>query len=283
MSDKPKQITRLADYTPPVHLVETVHLEFDLHDHETLVRARIALRRNPEAVSDDSALRLDGRELELLSIRLDGTPLTPDRYQLDAEHLILPQVPDAFVLETETRIHPEKNLSLEGLYRSRGLFCTQCEAEGFRKITFYPDRPDVMARFTVRLEADRRSLPILLSNGNRLQSGMCGENRHFALWEDPHPKPAYLFALVAGDLACHAGRFTTRSGREVALQIWVEPENASRCQHALEALQKSMAWDEERFGREYDLNLYMIVAVNDFNSGAMENKGLNIFNAQYVL
>ncbi|MBF0271352.1 MAG: aminopeptidase N [Magnetococcales bacterium] len=284
MSDKPKQITRLADYTPPVHLVETVHLEFSLHDHETRVRARLAMRRNPLVTGESATtLRLDGRELELLSLSLDGKPLSADHYTLDPEHLTVPNVPEAFVLESETRIHPEANLSLEGLYRSRGLFCTQCEAEGFRKITFYPDRPDVMARFTVRVEADRESLPVLLSNGNRLQTGELPDNRHFVLWEDPHPKPAYLFALVAGKLACHAGAFTTRSGRPVDLQIWVEPENIAQCQHALDALKKSMAWDEQRFGCEYDLDLYMIVAVNDFNAGAMENKGLNIFNAQYVL
>ncbi|MBF0340728.1 MAG: aminopeptidase N [Magnetococcales bacterium] len=283
MSDKPKQITRLADYTPPVYRVETVHLEIDLHEQETLVFSRMALRRNPEAVTPENTLRLDGRDLELQSIHLDGQPLSPDRYTLDGEHLVVPGAPESCTLEIRTRIHPEKNLSLEGLYRSRGLYCTQCEAEGFRKITFYPDRPDVMARFTVRLSADRESCPVLLSNGNLIQTGELPDNRHFALWEDPHPKPCYLFALVAGRLVCHGGGFTTRSGRPVALQIWVEPENVGKCQHALESLQKAMAWDEERFDREYDLDLYMIVAVNDFNAGAMENKGLNIFNAQYVL
>ncbi|MBF0627668.1 MAG: aminopeptidase N [Magnetococcales bacterium] len=283
MSDKPKQITRLADYTPPVYRVENVQLTFSLFEQETRVRARLEMIRNPEAATTDTALRLDGRDLELLELRLDGRLLPAERYTLDSEQLVIPNVPERFVLESETRIHPEKNLSLEGLYRSNRLYCTQCEAEGFRKITFYPDRPDVMARFTVRIEADQTACPVLLSNGNRIQAGPLPDNRHFVLWEDPHPKPCYLFALVAGDLACHAGHFTTRSGRAVELQIWVEPENITKCQHALESLHKAMTWDEERFGCEYDLDLYMIVAVNDFNSGAMENKGLNIFNAQYVL
>ncbi|MEO5346349.1 MAG: aminopeptidase N [Magnetococcus sp. YQC-9] len=283
MSDKPKEITRLADHTPPAYLVETIHLDFQLDDDATLVTSRMSLRRNPDASGNSDALKLDGRELELLEIRLDSQPLPAERYTLDSEQLILSEAPERFSLEITTRIHPEKNLSLEGLYRSRGLFCTQCEAEGFRKITFYPDRPDVMARFTVRIEADCDRYPVLLSNGNRVASGEAAGNRHYALWEDPHPKPSYLFALVAGNLACHEGGFTTRSGRPVSLQIWVEPENASRCEHALISLQKAMAWDEERFGREYDLDCYMIVAVNDFNSGAMENKGLNIFNAVYVL
>ncbi|MBF0263599.1 MAG: aminopeptidase N, partial [Magnetococcales bacterium] len=283
MSDKPKEITRLADYTPPTHLVETIHLDFHLGETETLVSSRMTLRRNPDASAQQRPLRLDGRDLELVEIRLDGAPLPADRYTLDSEHLTLPDAPERFTLEITTRIHPESNLTLEGLYRSRGLFCTQCEAEGFRKITFYPDRPDVMARFTVRLEADRARYPVLLSNGNLIESGELPQGRHFAFWEDPHPKPAYLFALVAGTLHCHEGPFTTRSGRPVSLQIWVEPENADRCAHALASLEKSMRWDEERFGREYDLDRYMIVAVNDFNSGAMENKGLNIFNAVYVL
>ncbi|GAB0057771.1 Aminopeptidase N [Candidatus Magnetaquicoccaceae bacterium FCR-1] len=283
MSDKPKEITRLADYTPPAHLVETIHLDVHLDETETLVASRMTLRRNPDAPTNQRAVRLDGRELELVEIRLDGAPLSTAGYTLDSEHLTLPDAPERFTLEITTRIHPETNLSLEGLYRSRGLFCTQCEAEGFRKITFYPDRPDVMARFTVRLEAERVRYPVLLSNGNLIESGALENGRHFALWEDPHPKPAYLFALVAGNLSCHEGPFTTASGRPVTLQIWVEPENAERCAHALASLEKSMRWDEERFGREYDLDRYMIVAVNDFNSGAMENKGLNIFNAVYVL
>ncbi|MBF0614023.1 MAG: aminopeptidase N [Magnetococcales bacterium] len=283
MSAKPKQVTRLADYTPPAYLVDEIFLELLLREEETHVRARLHMRRNPLVEPSPESLRLDGRDLELLTIQLDGVPLRSEQYLLDHEHLVIPRVPDRFVLETLTCIHPHQNLSLEGLYGSRGLLCTQCEAEGFRKITFYPDRPDVMARFTVRIEADQSAYPVLLSNGNRIDAGMLPENRHYVVWEDPFPKPSYLFAVVAGRLACHAGTFTTASGRSVDLQIWVEPENIDRCQHALDSLKQAMRWDEERFGCEYDLDLYMIVAVNDFNSGAMENKGLNIFNAQYVL
>ncbi|MBF0428173.1 MAG: aminopeptidase N [Magnetococcales bacterium] len=283
MNETSRQITRLADYTPPVYLVDAIHLEFQLHDAETRVHARLVMRRNPETRSTETTLRLDGRELELLDIHLNGQPLSQDRFTLTGEHLLVPDVPPSFTLETTTRIRPQENLSLEGLYRSNSLFCTQCEAEGFRKITFYPDRPDVMARFTVMIEADQTTVPVLLSNGNLKETGTRPNNRHFALWEDPFPKPSYLFALVAGTLVCHEGSFVTGSGRTIRLQIWVEPENITQCQHALDSLQKSMAWDEKRFGREYDLDLYMIVAVNDFNMGAMENKGLNIFNAQYVL
>ncbi|MEO5333273.1 MAG: aminopeptidase N [Magnetococcus sp. YQC-5] len=284
MSDKPKTITRLTDYTPPLFLVESIHLEFQLHDEETHVYSRMLMHRNPQAnASNHQPLCLDGRELELLQIRLDGQPLSQDRFEMTDQHLLIHGLPDSFELVVATRIQPQKNLSLEGLYRSGTLFCTQCEAEGFRKITYYPDRPDVMARFTVTVEADQATLPVLLSNGNLLQTGTKPNQRHFAVWEDPFPKPAYLFALVAGNLVCQQDHFVTCSGRDVTLQVWVEPENADKCQHALDSLKKAMTWDEVRFGREYDLDLYMIVAVNDFNMGAMENKGLNIFNAKYVL
>ncbi|MEO5349294.1 MAG: aminopeptidase N [Magnetococcus sp. YQC-3] len=228
-------------------------------------------------------LRLDGQELELLSLLLDGVALPPRRYRLEAEQLLIPEVPDAFVLEMQTRIHPAANTALEGLYGSGALLCTQCEAEGFRKIIYYPDRPDVMARFTTTLIADRKSFPVLLANGNLTGTGELPGGKHFATWVDPHPKPAYLFALVAGRLTCHRDLFVTRSGRPVALEIYVESTETSQCLHAMQALKKAMAWDEEHFGREYDLEVYMIVAVHDFNMGAMENKGLNIFNAKYVL
>ncbi|MBF0179459.1 MAG: aminopeptidase N [Magnetococcales bacterium] len=285
MSEKPKTVTRLADYTPPAWLVDHVHLDFRLFADQATVHARLTMRRNPEVASgpSETPLWLDGRELELLALRLDGVALPGDRYQQTGEGLRIFGVGQACVLETEVRIHPETNLSLEGLYRSGSLFCTQCEAEGFRKITFYLDRPDVMARFTVSIEADRSVAPVLLANGNLKERGERPGNRHYALWEDPFPKPCYLFCLVAGDLVCREDFFTTFSGRRITLQVWVEPENGDKCRHALDSLQKSMAWDEQRFGREYDLDLYMIVAVNDFNMGAMENKGLNLFNAQYVL
>ncbi|MBF0153097.1 MAG: aminopeptidase N [Magnetococcales bacterium] len=276
------QMTRLADYRPSPFLIDRVHLTVHLDLDPVLVQSRLEMRRNP-AVEGDAELRLNGRELEMVALRLDGHALTPENRTLDAESLTLRQVPDHFVLEVENRIQPARNTSLEGLYISNGRFCTQCEAEGFRKITWYLDRPDVLARFTVTLIAPLRGYPLLLANGNCVARGFLEGERHFATWEDPFPKPAYLFALVAGDLACLEGEFVTRSGRRVALHFYTEADNADRCDHALAALKAAMTWDEIRFGREYDLDVYMIVAVNDFNMGAMENKGLNIFNSQYVL
>ncbi|HHI80336.1 MAG TPA: aminopeptidase N, partial [Planctomycetes bacterium] len=228
-------------------------------------------------------LRLVGVDLKLLSLAVDGEEWGSERYRLGEGELILEGVPDEFVLETEVEIQPQKNLTLSGLYKSSGNFCTQCEAEGFRRITFHPDRPDVLSRFTTTIRADKAKYPVLLSNGNPIEEGELEGGRHFVTWEDPFPKPSYLFALVAGDLKCHEGSFETMNGREVQLQIWVEPQNIDRCEHALESLKKAMKWDEDCFGREYDLDIYMIVAVNDFNMGAMENKGLNIFNSKYVL
>ncbi len=283
MTNRHNTTTYLADYTPPAYLVEQIHLEFQLQPTETRVHARMSMQRNPESTPPHPPLSLDGRELELCALLLDGHPLQPEHYSLTDEQLIIHTPPTAFELTIETRIQPDKNRSLEGLYRSGTLYCTQCEAEGFRKITYYPDRPDVMARFTVTLEADQTSVPILLSNGNLKQSGTRPNNRHFATWEDPFPKPCYLFAVVAGNLVCQQDHFITASGRDITLQLWVEPENINKCQHAMESLKKAMRWDEQRFGREYDLDLYMIVAVNDFNMGAMENKGLNLFNTQYLL
>ncbi|MGF1502973.1 MAG: aminopeptidase N [Paracoccaceae bacterium] len=277
--------TRLADYTPPPWLVETVRLVFRLDPGATRVRATLSVRRNPDgpaATGARPAFRLDGRQLALLSATIDGTEVSPET---DPEGLTVPadRLPgDAFTWEAETEIAPEANTALEGLYFTKGMYCTQCEAEGFRKITYYPDRPDVMARFSVRIEAPD-DIPVLLSNGNPGERGALTAGGHFAEWDDPWPKPAYLFALVAGRLFAHEDRFVTRSGRDVALKIWVRPGDEAKCAYAMDALIRSMRWDEETHGREYDLDLFQIVAVDDFNMGAMENKGLNIFNSAYVL
>ena len=278
----PKTI-RLADYRPPAWTVETVDLRFDLREQGTRVISRLALARNPARPDRPDRLRLHGEELEPVWLRLDGSELHADRYEIDDEGLVLFDPPDRFVLESEVEIAPERNTRLEGLYRSGGLFCTQCEAEGFRRITWYLDRPDVMARFNVRIEADRKRYPVLLSNGNPVEAGELPGGRHYAVWDDPFPKPSYLFALVAGDLEYLERPFSTASGRPVRLRIYVEPGNLDRCQHAMDSLVKAMRWDEEQYGREYDLEVFNIVAVNDFNMGAMENKGLNIFNAKYIL
>ena len=277
------QPIRLEDYRPPDYLVDQVELRFDLQPAATEVRARLAVRRNPAAGGGARPLVLDGQELELIGLALDGEPLGSNRYQKGDDHLIVHDVPAAFTLETTVRIRPEANTALEGLYVSNGVFCTQCEPEGFRKITYFPDRPDVMARYRVRIEADQATYPVLLANGNLVESGASGGGRHFALWEDPFPKPSYLFALVAGRLARIEDTFTTRSGRQVTLEIYTEPREIDKCAHAMASLKKAMRWDEDRFGLEYDLDRFMIVAVSDFNFGAMENKGLNIFNTKYVL
>ncbi|MBL8705091.1 MAG: aminopeptidase N [Rhodospirillales bacterium] len=280
-AEQPKTI-RLADYTAPDYLVDRVDLEFDLEPKETVVRARLALRRNPDRPKG-LPLVLDGQGLALQSIALDGKPLTTADYQLDKEHLTIAKVPERFVLDTMVKIDPAANTALEGLYVSSGNFCTQCEAEGFRRITFYPDRPDVMAKFTTMIRADRATYPVMLSNGNLVDEGTLTDGRHFAKWEDPFPKPAYLFALVAGKLVSVDDSFVTASGRKVALQIFVEKGNEDKCGHAMASLKHSMKWDEDRYGLEYDLDRFMIVAVGDFNMGAMENKGLNIFNTKFIL
>jgi len=272
-----------TDYKPSDFLVDAIDLCFELGPAETLVKAKMLIRRNPDLPKGDGSLVLHGEELELRSVCLDGSPLGPARFEADSHGLRISDVPERFELETEVVIHPDENTKLMGLYTSSRTFCTQCEAEGFRRITYYVDRPDVMARFTTRIEADRAAFPVLLSNGNRVGQGELPNGRHWVQWEDPFRKPSYLFALVAGDLVCHRGTFTTASGREVALEIWVEADNADKCEHALASLQAAMKWDEETYGLEYDLDIYMIVAVNDFNMGAMENKGLNIFNSKYVL
>jgi aminopeptidase N len=280
---KTPQPVRRADYRPPDYLVDQVELRFRLEPADTAVEARLVMRRNPAAGEGARPLVLDGQELELLGLRLDGEALGSNRYQIDDDHLIVHDLPAAFTLESTVRIRPEANTALEGVYVSNGVFCTQCEPEGFRKITYFPDRPDVMARYRVRIEADRAACPVLLANGNLVEAGSLSGGRHFALWEDPFPKPSYLFALVAGRLARLQDSFTTRSGREVTLEIYTEPREIDKCAHAMASLKKAMRWDEARFGLEYDLDRFMIVAVSDFNFGAMENKGLNVFNTKFVL
>jgi aminopeptidase N len=264
----------LADYRPYSHLVTAVHLTFDLHPSQTRVTAKLDLAPNPAAAAGQD-LRLDGVDLSLISLHLNGAPLdcAPDATGLTIPADLLPIGP--FTLQSVVQIAPEANTALEGLYMSRGMYCTQCEAQGFRKITFYPDRPDVMSVFTVRINAP---LPVLLSNGNPQAAGDA-----WAVWHDPWPKPAYLFALVAGDLLAHSGSFTTQSGRDVALNVFVRAGDEGRCAWAMQSLIESMAWDERVYGREYDLDVFNIVAVDDFNMGAMENKGLNIFNSKVVL
>ncbi len=281
MTTPPPATIYLKEYKPPPFAIDAVDLHINLGEKETIVTARLTMRRRV-GVDPDIPLDLDGEELDLVCIQLDNEPLPETRYNVHQDGMRILNVPDQFILSCTTRLFPEKNTSLDGLYRSSGNYCTQCEAQGFRKITYYLDRPDVMALFTTTIEADL-ALPALLSNGNLIAKGELAGNRHFARWEDPHPKPCYLFAMVAGELTCIEDRFTTMTGRDVALQIYVEHHNRKRCDHAMASLKKAMAWDEQRFGLEYDLDLYMIVAVDDFNMGAMENKGLNVFNSKYVL
>ncbi|MGF7161110.1 aminopeptidase N [Rhodoligotrophos appendicifer] len=276
--------TRLVDYRPSAYLIDTVFLDLRLAPRETIVRSRLEMRPNPAVPASGASLTLDGEALTLRSLHLDGAALDAHAYTVTGEHLTLHQAPvRPFVLEIETSCDPEANTELSGLYRSNGIYCTQCEAEGFRRITYYLDRPDVLAVFTTRIEGARDETPILLGNGNPKESGRAANGHHFAIWHDPFPKPCYLFAMVAGDLACVDDRFTTASGRDVALRIYVEPGKEDRCGWAMDSLKRSMRWDEEAFGREYDLDIFMIVAVSDFNMGAMENKGLNVFNDKYVL
>ncbi|MFO8044313.1 MAG: aminopeptidase N [Halomonas sp.] len=280
MSDP--QATHLSDYRPPAYRVIRTDLTFDLDPAATRVKASLHLERHPQREAG-LPLELDGEGLDLKAIALDGQPLEADEYVVSDAGLIVHRVPERFRLDTEVEIAPQANTALEGLYRSGSMYCTQCEAEGFRRITFYPDRPDVMATFTTTVIGDAEREPVLLSNGNPVERGSLPNGRHFVTWEDPHPKPSYLFALVAGDLEKVEDAFTTTSGRKVALQIWVEEENLGKTDHAMASLKRAMRWDEQAYGREYDLDLFMIVAVNDFNMGAMENKGLNIFNSAAVL
>jgi aminopeptidase N len=281
-TDQPKMIY-LKDYQAPEYLIDETHLTFELFDDHSLVHAQLVMRRNPERGAGLPPLVLDGQLLELQSIKLADVDLTAADYLLTDDSLTVHPKTDSFTLDTTVKIHPESNTALEGLYKSSGMFCTQCEAEGFRKITYYLDRPDVMSKFTTTVSAGKHDFPVLLSNGNLVAQGPGEDGRHWATWEDPFKKPAYLFALVAGDLWCIEDTFITMTDRKVTLRIFVEPENVDKCQHAMDSLKKSMRWDEEVYGREYDLDIFMIVAVNDFNMGAMENKGLNIFNSSAVL
>ncbi|PLP88462.1 aminopeptidase N [Pseudomonas sp. FFUP_PS_473] len=283
MRTEQPQVIYLKDYQAPEYLIDETHLTFELFEDHTLVHAQLVMRRNPARGAGLPPLVLDGQQLELLSVQLDDRELSATEYELSDSHLTLQPTAARFTLDTSVKIHPESNTALEGLYKSSGMFCTQCEAEGFRKITYYLDRPDVMSKFTTTVIAEQHRYPVLLSNGNPVGTGPGEDGRHWATWEDPFMKPAYLFALVAGDLWCVEDTFTRQSGRDVTLRIYVEPENIDKCQHAMTSLKKSMRWDEEVYGREYDLDIFMIVAVNDFNMGAMENKGLNIFNSSCVL
>ncbi len=280
-TDTPRPI-RLQDYRPPDWLVERVELDVSLHPTATRVRATLTLMPN---AGTPAPVVLDGDGLNLVALTLDGSPLPPERYVATPDSLTIAQPPYApFRLEIETLLDPSANTQLMGLYRSGSTYCTQCEAEGFRRITYFLDRPDVMAVYTARIEAEKADAPVLLANGNLVEAGdVPGTSRHFAIWHDPFPKPSYLFALVGGTLACVEDFFVTVSGREVALRIYVEPGKEDRCAYAMDSLKRAMRWDEQAFGCEYDLQMFMIVAVSDFNMGAMENKGLNIFNDKYVL
>ncbi len=309
------QTTYLSDYQVPDYFIEDVNLEFQLEEEFVVVKSILTMHKNschsrnpchpreggdPSGIDSrfrgndrgrendtergsDKKLVLVGEELELLSIALDGKALKTDEYTTTKNNLTIYSVPGQFTLEIQVRIKPQENTALSGLYKSSGNFCTQCEAEGFRRITYFLDRPDVMARYTTKIIADEKRYPVLLSNGNPIAAGKLPSGKHYVTWQDPFKKPSYLFALVAGNLECIDDFFITTSGRRVVLRIYVEKGNRDKCAHAMQAVKKAMRWDEEKYGREYDLDIYMIVAVSDFNMGAMENKGLNIFNTKYIL
>lgn len=272
----------LKDYTPPQYWIDSINLRFELGENETRVVSVMKVRRNTE-LDGPHILELDGEDLVLGDVLLNDKGISDSEFSVTKEALWIPDVPDEFTLQIETYLKPQQNTSLEGLYKSSGNFCTQCEAQGFRKITYYLDRPDVMAKFTTTIIADKTLYPVLLSNGNPVDESEVEGGKHSVTWEDPFKKPSYLFALVAGNLECIKDSFTTMSGRDIDCRIYVEAHNVDKCDHAMSSLKKSMQWDEETFGREYDLDIYMIVAVDDFNMGAMENKGLNVFNSKYVL
>ncbi|MGZ8223671.1 MAG: aminopeptidase N, partial [Methylobacter sp.] len=286
MRDANPQTIYLKDYTAPEYLIHSVALNFVLDDENTRVTSKLTMSRNPASQSRDTSLILAGENLKLIRINLnDGNALTDEHYQLTQDSIIINEVPQQqnFTLTIENEINPKANTALEGLYLSNSMLCTQCEAEGFRKITYFLDRPDVMARFTTTLVGNKDRYPVLLSNGNKIDQGELPGNLHWVTWEDPFSKPCYLFALVAGRLECIEDSFTTLSGRNISLQIFVEKHDLDKCGHAMESLKNAMHWDEQVYGREYDLDLYMIVAVGHFNMGAMENKGLNVFNTKFVL
>jgi len=279
-TETPQTIYR-KDYTPPSYLVDTVELGFDLDPDCTIVASRLTMHRNPDSAQRE--IELYGEHIELVALRMNGKTLGKRDYRIDGKLLRIPNAPETATLEIETRTAPVKNTTLNGLYVSNGNFFTQCEAEGFRNITYFPDRPDVMARYTVMLRADKQAYPVLLSNGNLVEEGELGDGRHYAKWEDPFKKPSYLFALVAASLVCQEETFRLQDGRDALLQVWVEEGNLDKTDYAMQSLKNSIRWDEERFGLELDLDRFMIVAVGDFNMGAMENKGLNIFNTKFVL
>ena len=283
MHQQKPQTIYLKDYRPPDFLIDKTDLKFELGENSTLVIGQLSVRKNPAAGSHQRPLILNGEGLKLKSVSVNGTLLDEEAYQLSATSLTIPVADEYALIKTEVEIFPDDNSSLEGLYRSNGIYCTQCEAEGFRKITYFLDRPDVMSEFTTTLIAAKDLNPILLSNGNRIDAGILKDGRHWVRWHDPYKKPSYLFALVAGDLSKITDTYKTLSGRSVALEIYVEPQNLEKCGHAMTSLQKAMRWDEQEFCLEYDLDTYMIVAVDHFNMGAMENKGLNIFNSKFVL
>ena len=271
---------RLKDYRAPDYRIGEIALDFVLDADATRVTATMQVERMGAA---GIPLVLNGEQLKLVSLAIDGKPLAADAYALDEAALTIANPPARFTLTIITEIAPGKNTALEGLYLAKGIFCTQCEAEGFRRITYFLDRPDVLAVYTTRIEAPKATLPVLLSNGNPVESGDLAGGRHFAVWHDPFPKPCYLFALVAGDLGVLRDEFVTMSGRRVDLRIYVEHGNEARAAYAMDSLKRAMKWDEEAYGREYDLDIFMIVAVSAFNMGAMENKGLNIFNDKLIL
>ena len=268
----------LSDYTAPAFQVKKISLHFDLYENKTLVSAAQEIEKTA-----DAPLVLNGESLKLLSLKIDGQELSEDKYTVTEETLTINDTPKSFLLETVVEINPEANKSCEGLYLSKGIFATQCEAEGFRHITYFLDRPDVMTSYTVTIKADQIKYPVLLSNGDLVSKKNLEGGRHQAIWNDPFKKPSYLFALVAGDLGVVSGTFKSKSGKDIKLEVFASHGKQSRCLHALESLKKAMLWDEERFGLEYDLGQYMIVSIDDFNMGAMENKGLNIFNSRLVL
>lgn len=285
------QTKYLKDYKPPAYWIDKVDLRFDLAEEESTVTSTMKIRRNSDTADENTPIIFDCKEVDLISVVANDIVLCANDYETGKYFFKLPKVPENFVLEIRNRLKPHENTALEGLYKSGGegeyktggTFCTQCEAEGFRRITCFPDRPDVMTHFSCIITADKAKYPVLLSNGNLVAKGDLDNGRHFASWDDPFKKPCYLFALVAGDLALIEDHFTTCSGRDITLHIYVEHENIDKCAHAMRSLKLAMKWDEERFGREYDLDLFQIVAVNDFNMGAMENKGLNVFNSKFVL
>lgn len=278
-AEQPKMIN-LKDYSPANYTISDVHLTFELHDTKTKVTATSRLLQNK---GQENTLILNGENLTLESVSIDGRKLSSDEYQLNDDFLIIPQAPAAFTLEIINFNNPEENKALDGLYKSGPMFCTQNEPEGFRRMTYFLDRPDVLAKYTTKIIANKKDYPVLLSNGNLVGSGELADGLHFCEWEDPFPKPSYLYALVAGDLGMIQDSFTTKSNRKIDLRIYCDKGNEEKCHHAMESLKNSMKWDEDRFGLEYDLDIYMIVAVDSFNMGAMENKGLNIFNSAYVL